>query len=57
MAQSFSFGFNSDDIDNENDEGDEMDIEDKNISAKETPTLLEPKLHRFDEMVGEFSAL
>ena len=57
MAQPFSFGFNSDDIDNEGGEGNEMDIEDENISVKNTPALLEPKVHGLDEMVGVFSAL
>ena len=51
MAQPFSFGFSNDDIENDSGEDDEMDVENQNVIAQETPPLLEPRLHGLDEMV------
>ena len=52
MAQSFSFGFNNDDIEDEADEGHEMEVDNEHApDVDEEPGLIEPRLHSLDELV------
>ena len=54
MTQPFSFGFNDNDINSDDDnERHEMEVGDGTVSSREEPPLMEPRLHSLEEMVGD----
>lgn len=51
MAQSFSFGFASDDIEEDGNETVELGLHDSDTPANEHAAVAEPKLHKLQDLV------